>query len=130
VNWEYSAGGIPLANWAFGYMSYETGVPPLVINDATNSALLLDEKKTQLARYLKTAAVFKCPSDQSYAIRGEARYARVRSYSMNDHIRESSRALDTRDLYYYKLDDHTWPGPANTFVFWINTKTASMMDIF
>jgi prepilin-type N-terminal cleavage/methylation domain-containing protein/prepilin-type processing-associated H-X9-DG protein len=115
VNWDYAA-GVPQSNWAFGFMSYETGVPPSVINDATNSALLLDEKKTQLARYLKTAEVFKCPSDQSYAIRGGARYPRVRSYSMNSHVGETSRAANGKDCYYYKLEDFVRPGPSSTWV--------------
>jgi len=117
VNWDYPLGGIPAKNWVAGFMSYETLAPPSVIPDATNSALLLDEGRTQLARYLKSAGVFKCPSDRSYAIRGGSAYARVRSYAMNDHIGESSRPPDPRDYYYYKPDDFSQPGPVNTFVF-------------
>ena len=87
------------------------------LSDATNSLLLVDENRTQLAPYLKTAAVFKCPSDQSYAIRSGVNYPRVRSYSMNEHIGESSRAPDSRKTYYYKLEDFSRPGPAATIVF-------------
>jgi prepilin-type processing-associated H-X9-DG protein len=97
-------------------MSYETEVQSRPLSDATNSALLVDERRTQLARYLKTAAVFKCPSDQSYAIRGGGRYPRVRSYSMNEHVGESSRASDPRKSYYYKPEDFSNPGPSDTFV--------------
>src|SRR6266545_471032 len=78
-NWDYGSGfPPPEANWTAGGMSYETEVQSRPLSDATNSALLVEERQTQLARYLKTAAVFKCPSDQSYAIRGGGRYPRVR----------------------------------------------------
>jgi len=98
-------------------MSYETGGASLQLSDATNSLLLVDESRTQLAPYLKTAAVFKCPSDQSYAIRNGANVPRVRSYSMNENIGESSRGPDRRYYYYFKPEDFVLPGPSQTFVF-------------
>lgn len=117
LNMEGVPGAVNQPNWVSGIMGYESS-PPAVLPDATNTALLLDQNKTQVARYLKTAGVFKCPSDLSYAIRGGSRYPRVRSYAMNDHIGETSRVGDYLvTYYYYRPDDFLRPGPANTFVF-------------
>jgi prepilin-type N-terminal cleavage/methylation domain-containing protein/prepilin-type processing-associated H-X9-DG protein len=124
-NWDHSGGPAPPeANWVSGTMHYDTmQVFFGNLSDSTNTALLLDEKKTQLARYLKSAAVFKCPSDQSFVIRDGARYPRVRSYSMNEHVgepmnerREVSRAPDASREYFYKSEDFSRPGPSETFV--------------
>jgi prepilin-type processing-associated H-X9-DG protein/prepilin-type N-terminal cleavage/methylation domain-containing protein len=76
-----------LPNWAEGEMSYETELQLRPLSEATNTDLLMSFH-TQLARYLKTAQVFKCPSDQSYAIRGNVRYPRARSYSMSQWVGE------------------------------------------
>jgi prepilin-type processing-associated H-X9-DG protein len=116
-NWDYGSGFPPPEdNWTAGGMSYETEVQSRPLSDATNSALLVDERLTQLARYLKTAAVFKCPADKSYAIREGARYPRVRSYSMNEHVGESSRAPDPSREYFYKSEEFIRPGPSDTLV--------------
>ena len=114
ANWDYAA-GIPTANWVSGYMSYETA-PLSVLADATNGTLLIDENRTQLARYLKCTGVFKCPSDRSYALRGGIQSPRGRSYSMNSHVGETSRAPNGKDLYYYKLDHFIRPGPSHTWI--------------
>ena len=118
-NWDYSGGPAPPeANWVSGAMHYDAmAVFFGKLSDSTNAALLLDEKKTQLAPYLKSAAVFNCPSDQSYALRGGERYPRVRSYSMNGFVGESSRVTDLARLNYYKPEDFVRPGPSETFVF-------------
>jgi prepilin-type N-terminal cleavage/methylation domain-containing protein/prepilin-type processing-associated H-X9-DG protein len=118
VNWDY--GGIvpPTAgNWTAGGMSYETPVQARPLSDNTNTAILVDEAKTQLVHYLRTPVVFKCPSDQSYALHNGQQLPRARSYYMNGYVGESSRITDRARLNYYKLDDFTHPGPANTFVF-------------
>jgi prepilin-type processing-associated H-X9-DG protein/prepilin-type N-terminal cleavage/methylation domain-containing protein len=118
-NWDYGAIGTSLdwPNWTAGGMSYESMVQVRPLTDNTNTAILADERKTLLARNLKTAAVFKCPSDRSYAIHGGQQIPRVRSYSMSQYVGESSRLPHPKETYYYKLEDFTRPGPANTFVF-------------
>lgn len=123
-NWDHGSGfPEPVANWVFGVMSYETGIDGHPLSDTTNIVLLMDDKKTMLAPYLKSAGIFECPSDQSYAIRGGERHSRVRSYSMNEHVGEPaneagnvSRAPDGRKSYYYKQEDFVRPGPSATFV--------------
>jgi prepilin-type processing-associated H-X9-DG protein/prepilin-type N-terminal cleavage/methylation domain-containing protein len=117
-NRDYSLGPAPPeANWVTGTMHYETmAVYFGELTDSTNTALLVDERRTMLAAYLKSAAVFKCPSDQSYAIRDGRRCPRVRSYTMNEHVGESSRAPDPSREYFYKPEDFIRPGPSDTFV--------------
>jgi prepilin-type N-terminal cleavage/methylation domain-containing protein/prepilin-type processing-associated H-X9-DG protein len=94
-NWDYGIDFPPDGkNWTAGGMSYETPVQIRPLSDATNTAILMDTEQTQLARYLKSVGIFKCPSDKSYAIRpvpSGAKYPRVRSYSMNQKIGESPR---------------------------------------
>jgi prepilin-type processing-associated H-X9-DG protein/prepilin-type N-terminal cleavage/methylation domain-containing protein len=117
-NWDYSLIGTPpMGNWTAGGMSYETPVQARPLTDNTNTAILVDEAKTQLARYLRTPVVFKCPSDRSYAIHDGQQLPRARSYSMNSYVGETSRNPWSKETYYYKLEDFLHPGPANTFVF-------------
>jgi prepilin-type N-terminal cleavage/methylation domain-containing protein/prepilin-type processing-associated H-X9-DG protein len=119
-NWDYGgsvAQNTP--NWQNAEMSYEVQFqfPPL--SEATNSALLRDPKLTLLARYLNTHEVFKCPSDKSYAIRpipGGAKHPRVRSYSMNQCVGESTRMPYGNVRYLFKPGDTDLP-PAGIFVF-------------
>jgi prepilin-type N-terminal cleavage/methylation domain-containing protein len=117
-NLDYGSGILPgTPNWTAGGMSYEAPVQARALSDATNASILKDTELTQLARYLKTAEIFKCPADKSYSIRGGVRYPRARSYSMNGYVGESTRVIDPRRLNYYKSDDLTRPGPASTFLF-------------
>ena len=66
--------GIPRRrpNWVIGGMSYEGPIQQQDLADATNTALLTDTRFSQLASYVKSAGVFKCPADRSYAIRPAA----------------------------------------------------------
>lgn len=101
-----------------GFTLIELLVVPL--SDATNKAILTDTRRTQLARYLKSAGVFKCPSDKSYAIRpmaGGARYPRVRSYSMNHVIGESSRAPYGGYHYFFEPADFSLVSAADVYLF-------------
>lgn len=125
-NWDYSLGFAPPgANWVSGTMHYDTmlvffGHP----SDSTNDTLLVDNRKTMLAPYLRTAAVFKCPSDHSYAIRDSRRYPRVRSYSMNEYVGDPINERGELGLlsdpfyayHFYKPEDFVKPGPSETFV--------------
>lgn len=113
-NWDYGGSipvGLPgvdirqLPNWTAGGMSYESDIQSRPLSDATNTSILKDRQWTLLAPYLKTHETFKCPSDKSYAIRptaGGSKYARARSYSMNEYVGESSRAYDSRVRYLFK----------------------------
>jgi prepilin-type processing-associated H-X9-DG protein len=84
INWNQ----YPM-NWVWGVMSYEN-VPesPGIWShaDSTNTALLLNPKRSQLGPFIKSYAVFKCPADKSWIVLGGQRMPRVRSYSMNFEI--------------------------------------------
>src|SRR5438105_684960 len=59
-------------NWVAGNLVYENQVGPWV-SESTNFSLLVDPRITQLAPYLNSAAVFKCPADHSYILIGGQR---------------------------------------------------------
>ena len=119
-NWDYALASLPgggtllddTPNWGHAAMTYESVIQGPPLSEATNSAMLRDEKLTLLARYLTAHQVFKCPSDRSYAIRpitGGPKYPRVRSYSMNQCVGESTRLADPRARYMFKPGDTDVP---------------------
>lgn len=73
-----------VTNWVAGNMSQKA--------ESSDKALLIDENRTLLARYLRTSFVFKCPADL---------YQQVRSLSMN------ARMNPVRDA-----DPPRWLAPA------------------
>jgi prepilin-type N-terminal cleavage/methylation domain-containing protein/prepilin-type processing-associated H-X9-DG protein len=84
INWNMYQ-----ANWVWGAMSYETELdePGFWTHaDSTNTALLLDPRRSQLGPYIKSYSVFKCPADKSWILLGGERHPRVRSYTMNYQI--------------------------------------------
>jgi prepilin-type N-terminal cleavage/methylation domain-containing protein/prepilin-type processing-associated H-X9-DG protein len=66
-------------NWVLGFMDYANGV------QCTNLAELVDPTKTQLADYIQTPRVYRCPADQSKGL-GLTGPPRVRSYSMSQAV--------------------------------------------
>jgi prepilin-type N-terminal cleavage/methylation domain-containing protein/prepilin-type processing-associated H-X9-DG protein len=65
--------------WAKGWLDYAGSA------DDTNTALLADPQHGQLAPFLNSTAVFKCPADRSLS-NGGSGPPRTRSYSMNQAI--------------------------------------------
>jgi prepilin-type N-terminal cleavage/methylation domain-containing protein len=72
-------------NWVGGEMSYETA-PSANPADSTNTALLLQAPRSQLGPYVKSYAVYKCPSDRSWIKLGGQVFPRVRSCAMNGQM--------------------------------------------
>jgi prepilin-type N-terminal cleavage/methylation domain-containing protein/prepilin-type processing-associated H-X9-DG protein len=112
-----------LPNWVGGGMSYETTIPGWPLSDAKHTAILSNPARTQIARYLNSAQPMKCPADLSYAIRGDVRVPRVRSYSMSEEVGEDNNtALSGRSpvaemFYFLKSADFRQVGPSQIFVF-------------
>ncbi|HEY5910845.1 MAG TPA: prepilin-type N-terminal cleavage/methylation domain-containing protein [Verrucomicrobiae bacterium] len=114
--WQFWPG-----NWVWGVMSYEsdTEYPGYWYHsDSTNTAFLVGHARSQLGPYVRAAAVFRCPADQSWIELGGTRYPRVRSYSMNDRFGWNN-ALGPSDpaiteVYY---EQSRIRGPANVLVF-------------
>jgi prepilin-type processing-associated H-X9-DG protein len=110
------AGEIKTApSWSGGWLDF-TSSP-----DNTNVALLIDHHRypygAYLGPYVKTPAVFKCPSDKSVTrIQGRI-HPRVRSVSMNNYMGVGSRAWQVPSRYPVNTRISRIHAPADTFVF-------------
>jgi len=85
----------------------------------TNEAFLLDPKNAAFAPYLKTAVVYKCPSDRvTYLQSGGRPVPQIRSYSMNIYLAPvPSFAGYTSSRYQVARKGADIPLPAGAFVF-------------
>src|SRR5213083_50703 len=85
----------------------------------TNEIYLLDPKYAAFARYLKTKAVYKCPSDSTTYVLNQGRpVPQIRSYSLNVYLAPRagvSQHISSRYRVFGKSTDI--PTPANTFTF-------------
>jgi len=110
-----------------GYASPDSDVKLWVVGDGhwdppffTNLDLLLDSKHAQFAAYLKTAAVYKCPSDRSTVLLGDTKYPKVRSYALNSYMNWEAGAIynnDTNYLSFTKQTDIAGAAPSEIFTF-------------
>jgi prepilin-type N-terminal cleavage/methylation domain-containing protein/prepilin-type processing-associated H-X9-DG protein len=67
--------------WVAGSMNGAAPGSPWTLADSTNVTKLTDPSQASMARYVKSPAVFKCPSDKYQSANNPV--PRVRSYSMN-----------------------------------------------
>jgi prepilin-type N-terminal cleavage/methylation domain-containing protein/prepilin-type processing-associated H-X9-DG protein len=110
-------GGNP-PKWVAGSMRDDKVSEPTVWPgiDATNTALLVDGRFSQLGPYLRDPAVFEDPGDQS-KWKGQER---VRSFSMNCAVGSpyTSTTLGSAGTwrYYVKEADLIAPGPSDLWV--------------
>ena len=103
-----------------------TGIPTWVAGsfqgrpqDATNQFLLLDPKLSLFGSYLKTASIYKCPSDRSLVTQGRNKVPRVRSYGMNAYVGWDGpqyRSLPDRDYYVFKKSSSFGPMPPSDLI--------------
>jgi prepilin-type N-terminal cleavage/methylation domain-containing protein/prepilin-type processing-associated H-X9-DG protein len=121
VNHEGAAGDAT-PSWVTGWLDY-AGSP-----DDTNLNYLTDPQYAMLASYLgKSAAVYKCPADQS-CDHGASGQPRVRSYSMNSalgiggepesdpHMKAGDWLKYPKYRTYIKENDMTSPAPSDLWV--------------
>ena len=108
----------PVPGWVKGNLDY-SGSP-----DDTNVAFLMDSQYALLGSYLKSAGVFKCPSDNSLS-HGASGVPRVRSFSMNQAVgpgpyggRTGQGALLPSPIFqvYIKEGDLIKPGPSDLWL--------------
>lgn len=99
--------------WISGWLDFSENP------DNTNSALLLQPKDSQLGSYLKTAAIYRCPSDRSVVRINGRVHPRVRSVSMNCWMNYIGSAQIGQDAYrvFRKYSDIVEPSPAAAWVF-------------
>lgn len=90
--------------------------------DATNTALLVDTRRSLFAPYLKTFQIYKCPADRTPGTGGSRAHPRLRSYSMNGYVGwEGSKFHSIPDATRYRTFKKTSqlanPSPDNLLVF-------------
>ena len=124
VNHDGGGASDTTPSWVTGYMGYGTSYS---FAD-TNIAYLIDPQYAMLANNLgKSAAVYKCPTDQS-CDQGATGTPRVRSYSMNSalgiggepegdpHLKEYDWLKYPTFRTYIKENDMTSPTPSDLWV--------------
>src|ERR1044071_1201504 len=89
------------------------------IDGFTNQAYLLDPKFAAFAAYLKSAAVYKCPSDPVTYLQNRGRpVPQIRSYSMNVYLAPvPSFSGYTSPRYLIARKSNDIPLPAGAFLF-------------
>jgi prepilin-type N-terminal cleavage/methylation domain-containing protein len=90
--------------------------------DSTNSSMLLDNRHSLFAPYLKSTSLYKCPADRSPGTSTTQAYLRVRSYGMNSYLGWEGpmfRGMPNAVRYKMvkKMAHITQPSPANLLVF-------------
>ena len=89
--------------------------------DATNEFLLYDPKESLFGPYLKSTAIYKCPSDRTLGTHGTVRNPRVRSYGMNVYVGWEGgqyRTLPSKQYRVFKRSsEFSDPAPATLLVF-------------
>lgn len=95
-------------NWVAGMVGYSDP------HENTNWAALLDPRYSQLAAYVKNAAVYRCPSDHSTQYPGLQGPPRVRSYALSGAIGCRDMAGDPRGAM--DLQTYLPPAPASQWI--------------
>jgi prepilin-type N-terminal cleavage/methylation domain-containing protein/prepilin-type processing-associated H-X9-DG protein len=104
----------PYMSWTAGWLDYEADNP-----DNTNTLWLITAGNGRIGEYAKSAAIYKCPSDKSWAINGGQRHNRVRSYSMNSLMGSRQYVYGSpmaAYAVYWKLSDLGTPPISQHFV--------------
>ena len=110
--------------WVQGHMNHTTAGN----NDPYNPNLLINPVYAQFARIIKTAAIYKCPSDTAMVMDNGHLTNTVRTYAMNGYVGwnganqavdgGSYQILDYKDFQVYsKMGDIRTMTPAELFIF-------------
>ena len=85
--------------------------------NTNTQVLIVDSKDSEMAAYIKSVGVYKCPGDNNPALNGP----RVRSYSLNSCLGGNPTDAKGNPKRIYtgatKTSDLTMPGPANIYTF-------------
>jgi prepilin-type N-terminal cleavage/methylation domain-containing protein/prepilin-type processing-associated H-X9-DG protein len=88
--------------------------------DSTNWFLLTDARRSLFGPYLKTAEIYRCPSDRTMEMIGGRRQRVVRSYGMNALVGWEGAHYRDNPAPGYRVfgrsTDFVDPGPSQTFV--------------
>lgn len=105
-------------NWVAGRMDYDNP------DENTNSAVLVDPQHSQLAPYVKNAAVYRCPADHSTQSQYQQGPPRVRSYSMSGAI--GCEDMTGTSRYHLGMALQTFPPPPPADHWMVYTKEIQM----
>ena len=105
-------------NWVAGRMNYDDP------EENTNSAVLVDSRYSQLAPYVKNAAVYRCPADRSTQSPNQQGPPRVRSYSMSGAIGCKNMTGESR--YWSGMALQTFPPPSPADRWMVYTRESQM----
>lgn len=84
----------------------------------TNSRYLIDPSLASFADYLKVAAVYKCPADNSTFQAGAQAVPKIRSYAMNAYVGSWQNAYLTAGYREFKrMSDFGSVRPSALFLF-------------
>lgn len=84
----------------------------------TDSRYLIDPTLTAFGDYLKAAAVYKCPADESTVLVGGQKLAKIRSYAMNYYLGPAESGYLTPGYrYYHKMAQLLPAQPSRIFLF-------------
>jgi prepilin-type processing-associated H-X9-DG protein len=112
LNTNYANGGGRTAQypaWTAGILSYRDNNP-----DNTNTWYLTTPGFGRIGKYTPNAAIYKCPSDRSWALISGQKHSRVRSYAMNFWLGGGFTGNYQR---VYRLSQIVNPPPSKIFVF-------------
>ncbi|HKS37414.1 MAG TPA: type II secretion system protein [Verrucomicrobiae bacterium] len=105
--------GSQAPNWVSG--SFESNPA-----DNTNTFLLTDPRYSVFGPYLKTTAIYRCPSDRQMIQVGTKKSPSARSYGMNSHVGWEGNPYNANPapgFNVFKKTSHiTAPGPSDLFV--------------
>jgi hypothetical protein len=101
--------------WVEGTLNFDTN-----FTDNTNTSYLVDLPYAKLGPYVRSAAVYRCPSDGSMVRENRKLYPRVRTLAMNEAIGSNAEPsfLPPGNGWkaYRKVNDITAPSPANLWL--------------
>lgn len=98
--------------WVSGWLDFSSST------DNTNTLYLTDIRYSQLAPYIRDAAVYRCPSDRSEVTIDRRAHSRVRSLSMNCWMNYIGTTPIGQDLFqvFRRLHDIVDPAPLKAWV--------------
>ena len=69
----------------------------------TNPLALINPTRAAFAKYQKSVEIYNCPAERTTYTLGNRKVAKLRSYSMNDHLNGGSEVFNTiAPLFFYK----------------------------
>jgi prepilin-type N-terminal cleavage/methylation domain-containing protein/prepilin-type processing-associated H-X9-DG protein len=85
----------------------------------TNTQFLVDPAYASFGHYLKSAAIYRCPADQSTVVSNGVRVPKIRSYAMNSYVGWIDRAAELTPHYevFTRMPQLARVGPAKIFLF-------------